>query len=965
MEQHCTLLINLKDVKSAATQIEEIKNLLEKGDDGEKVEALKMAILLIISGEDMGSLMMTIIRYCLHTTDKELKKIIHLYWEAVPKYGSDGNLRSEVILACNALRKDLIHPNEYICGNTLRFLCKLHEPALLQPLVPSITEALNHKSAYVRANAVVTTYIIFKNFPDLIENAPDLLEDMLSNEKDYQARRNAFLMLFYAKPSAAVYYLMENIEDLEDCGSGFQLAVLEVARKVSRSDPTQKPKFIQVIFELLQSEEPVVMYEAAVSLVALSSSATAVRASAQCLCRLLTSHSDNNVKLIVIDQLNMLKKRHRRVLQELVIDIMRSLAIPNLDIRKRALAIATDLLSPQNIESVMLKLKKELLSQAGRTEDGSAEYRTQLVHAIYSCAEKFPPVAGTVVRVLVEHLGGGGSDGTAVAHFVRDILETYPKLRAEIIEKVIEMLPLFKEVSVLEVVFWILGEYCETTASISRAFEAVQSTLGPLPLTTKPSSSSSVEDDAADTKDETKKSSAEKTRSRPVVLADGTYASQSAVIDTKNGDDGDSSESDGDDFRLRHALLDKSSDFYLANSMCSALIKMVLRVVANRGDTDAAAKAMSVEVLLIVCSIVEVGHRRGKISGTTAERLRFCIHSVLDPVIRKNMSILWLRECRASFGDLLKERSSKAAAATKEASDEEKQRISPDHLITFRHLCGSKQLNHAIDLDDDFDLGSATNIGSAKNVSRLDRMHQLTGFGDPVYVEAMITVHDYDIVMDITIVNRTQSTLKNLTVELATMGDLKLVERPQNYTILPGGSQEVKASIKVSSTETGHVFGTVVYDVYEDGSVSDARRQVIVNLKDVHIDIMDYIRSATCSDKLFRQMWAEFEWENKVAVNTNIQDLETFLKHVLSITNMNCLTPWSTVSGSCDFLAANLYARSVFGEDALLNLSVEKRTEASGDVKLVGYMRIRSKTQGIALSLGDRIQAKQRKDEKD
>jgi coatomer subunit beta len=57
------------------------------------------------------------------------------------------------------------------------------------------------------------------------------------------------------------------------------------------------------------------------------------------------------------------------------------------------------------------------------------------------------------------------------------------------------------------------------------------------------------------------------------------------------------------------------------------------------------------------------------------------------------------------------------------------------------------------------------------------------------------------------------------------------------------------------------------------------------------------------------------------------------------------------------FLAANLYSRSVFGEDALVNLSVERK-DAEG--RLSGYIRIRSKTQGIALSLGDRITAVQR-----
>jgi len=46
----------------------------------------------------------------------------------------------------------------------------------------------------------------------------------------------------------------------------------------------------------------------------------------------------------------------------------------------------------------------------------------------------------------------------------------------------------------------------------------------------------------------------------------------------------------------------------------------------------------------------------------------------------------------------------------------------------------------------------------------------------------------------------------------------------------------------------------------------------------------------------------------------------------------------------------------MFGEDALLNLSVEKQKNN----KIGGYIRIRSKTQGIALSLGDKITAKQR-----
>jgi coatomer subunit beta len=71
----------------------------------------------------------------------------------------------------------------------------------------------------------------------------------------------------------------------------------------------------------------------------------------------------------------------------------------------------------------------------------------------------------------------------------------------------------------------------------------------------------------------------------------------------------------------------------------------------------------------------------------------------------------------------------------------------------------------------------------------------------------------------------------------------------------------------------------------------------------------------------------------------------------MKATNMSCLTPEGALSGECDFLSANMYARSLFGEDALANLSIE-RTEGG---TVTGHVRIRSKTQGIALSLGDKI----------
>ncbi len=63
-----------------------------------------------------------------------------------------------------------------------------------------------------------------------------------------------------------------------------------------------------------------------------------------------------------------------------------------------------------------------------------------------------------------------------------------------------------------------------------------------------------------------------------------------------------------------------------------------------------------------------------------------------------------------------------------------------------------------------------------------------------MYAEAYVTVHQYDIVLDVTVINRTGDTLQNLCLELATMGDLKLVERPQNYTLGPGATRTVRCA---------------------------------------------------------------------------------------------------------------------------------------------------------------------------
>lgn len=56
--------------------------------------------------------------------------------------------------------------------------------------------------------------------------------------------------------------------------------------------------------------------------------------------------------------------------------------------------------------------------------------------------------------------------------------------------------------------------------------------------------------------------------------------------------------------------------------------------------------------------------------------------------------------------------------------------------------------------------GGRQNVSGELTASKLNKVTQLTGFSDPVYAEAYVHVNQYDIVLDVLIVNQTGETNK-------------------------------------------------------------------------------------------------------------------------------------------------------------------------------------------------------------
>ena len=615
---------------------DEIREELEAKEVDKKVSGLKTLVSLLLNGEVMPKLLMTVIRFCVPCDDHKIKKLLLVYWEVVEKTGPDGKLLPEMILVTNNLRNDLNHANEYIRGCTLRFLCKLKESEILEPLIPMVKNNLEHRHAFVRRNAVLAVFAIYKSFEALLPDAPELVEKVLLSEADPSTKRNAFLMLFNASQERAVAFLTDNLDQVATYSDSLQLIVLELIRKVVRSNPLDKSKYIRCILTLFNSPSSAVTYECAAVLIALSSSNTAIKAAASSYTQLLSSQSDNNIKLIVLERLQDLKRSYPKVVTELIMDILRALTSANLDIRKKTLDITLDLVSPSTIGEVMQVLKKEIAKTTGEEGEKNGDYRAMLITAIHKSATKFPDAVSTVVPILMDFLGDANqASAVDVILFVREIVETYAHLREAIIRKLLETMPYIHSSRVARVALWLIGEYCTDAQEVALAMTTLKSCLGELPFVSPASDDESTAVNggtAAPAPPPTPPLS-----TRPVVLADGTYAAQSAIEEAGVAAAGAAAAADASSSALKLRGLLVGGDFFLATVVATALTKLALRTRQHLPARS--ANLVAADVMLILAGLLRLGQPGSKSSGGIPSATQSATPQQMDADSQERISI--------------------------------------------------------------------------------------------------------------------------------------------------------------------------------------------------------------------------------------------------------------------------------------------------------------------------------------
>ncbi|CAI4363736.1 APG_G0011200.mRNA.1.CDS.1 [Saccharomyces cerevisiae] len=932
----------------------DFQKALEKGSDEQKIDTMKSILVTMLEGNPMPELLMHIIRFVMPSKNKELKKLLYFYWEIVPKLAEDGKLRHEMILVCNAIQHDLQHPNEYIRGNTLRFLTKLREAELLEQMVPSVLACLEYRHAYVRKYAILAVFSIFKVSEHLLPDAKEIINSFIVAETDPICKRNAFIGLAELDRENALHYLENNIADIENLDPLLQAVFVQFIRQDANRTPALKAQYIELLMELLStttSDE--VIFETALALTVLSANPNVLVPAVNKLIDLAVKVSDNNIKLIVLDRIQDINANNVGALEELTLDILRVLNAEDLDVRSKALDISMDLATSRNAEDVVQLLKKELQTTVNNPDqDKAMQYRQLLIKTIRTVAVNFIEMAASVVSLLLDFIGDLNSvAASGIIAFIKEVIEKYPQLRANILENMVQTLDKVRSAKAYRGALWIMGEYAEGESEIQHCWKHIRNSVGEVPILQ--SEIKKLTQNQEHTEENEVDATAKPTG--PVILPDGTYATESA-FDVKTSQKSVTDEERDSRPPIRRFVL--SGDFYTAAILANTIIKLVLKF-ENVSKNKTVINALKAEALLILVSIVRVGQSslvEKKIDEDSLERVMTSISILLDEVNPeekkeevKLLEVAFLDTTKSSFKRQIEiAKKNKHKRALKDSC----KNIEPiDTPISFRQFAGVDSTNVQKDsIEEDLQLamkGDAIHATSSSSISKLKKIVPLCGFSDPVYAEACITNNQFDVVLDVLLVNQTKETLKNLHVQFATLGDLKIIDTPQKTNVIPHGFHKFTVTVKVSSADTGVIFGNIIYD----GAHGEDARYVILN--DVHVDIMDYIKPATADDEHFRTMWNAFEWENKISVKSQLPTLHAYLRELVKGTNMGILTPSESLGeDDCRFLSCNLYAKSSFGEDALANLCIEKDSKTN---EVIGYVRIRSKGQGLALSLGDRV----------
>lgn len=131
----------------------------------------------------------------------------------------------------------------------------------------------------------------------------------------------------------------------------------------------------------------------------------------------------------------------------------------------------------------------------------------------------------------MEHIGEfSNTSAVDVIGFIREVIEKFPSLRDGIIQNLLLMLMDIKAKKIFRGALWILGEYCLSEKDIKEALRGIRKSVGELPILDTEQKLLAMDEASKGIDTGSSETPVHHTSTR--VLADGTYATESALTES-------------------------------------------------------------------------------------------------------------------------------------------------------------------------------------------------------------------------------------------------------------------------------------------------------------------------------------------------------------------------------------------------------------------------------------------------
>ena len=969
-EKPCYLYIDDEPLSSYRDVLKKISSK-EKED---KEEGLKR-ILGSMSNDDNypQELMINVIHNLTIVDDINIKKLLFLFWELVDKHKPDGTIKDEIILVCNGIRKDLDSPNEYIRGRTLRLLTKLPYKEILENVKAAVFENIKHVHSYVRSNAIMCILSFIDNFGvDIVpDSLADDLKDMILKDNDTATRRNAYVLYSRIYPLDSLSLTQEIMEnnEISELGDLFALSIVENLRKLNKIFPQKSSTFINLLLELSDHKSHSVLFEIGSLLLELSSNPNVVSDAVNILCSLLHEERDNNTIIIILKKLYAIKSRHEEILKEQILTFANLINLNYaIEVRKIAFELINELISESTITQVFDKFMT-IFTQLNSVNE--SEFTVDLKNNMLSCMlkniVKYPKIDKMYsLFVLEKNLTLKKSKLNVYSQIsaIKELFiiynqndeEKYKIILHELLNKIIKIFEEIEQYEIMEASIWILSNYANELTLLKQAFDLIMKNLGDLDFEYYNDSEGST-----DATEDSNKTDLKRTITKTVVLPDGTYGTVTQELDVKE------IKKQKEIKYLRKFILE--SNFYFSANLVSALTNIIFKMKKLKFDKY---NIYYFNTINIICSILKMNSKIVVPDPDNVNHIKMCLKFLLtnnDTVYEE-----W-NQYMQKYENLLKlehDKNKKEEIGIKK--NKEIKHNQPDDFISFRHCkiydpdnFGAEDDDNYnpiknADYDDEEDEGKGDNeaddvnsllnsLSIGNNQQKLNKRQRfievLTGTEDPLFVEAAINIYTFDLSIEFTITNRSKNALQNVSLQLSVPKEFSIIEKPPIFSLEPKETIHVKSSVKFTKTINAYIFGQITFNNFKG-------ENSFIHLSGIFIELLSTYKE-NISDIEFRKNWNDYSWEHNVMIVSRKKCFSECIKALMKGLKMTLIFPQNIDARNDEFpfMVANLYSKTKLGENALVNISVEK----SKDNKIIGTCIIRSKTKDFMTGLGEKIKA--------